>query len=109
MAAAAAEEILLHPSDPTPDEFRWMFAIGIGMFLGGIGIAVFRAFGIIAKERLVGLGVIAVLCAISGSWDGVWLLVAVDVVLVLVLLAEHWRIEVQPSGPASTKAAAAKS
>ena len=85
-----------------------MFAVGIAMFLGGIGIAVFRAFRIIAKERLVGLAVIAVLCAISGSWDGVWLLVAVDVVLVVVLAVEHWRIEVQPSGPASTEKATAK-
>ncbi|MEM7091412.1 MAG: low temperature requirement protein A [Actinomycetota bacterium] len=97
VAAAAGEEILLHPSDHLHSEFRWMFAIGIAMFLCGIGITVYRSFQVVAKERLVGLGVIVVLCMISGSWEAVWLLVAVDVVLLVVLLVEHYRVEKRPN------------
>ena len=59
----------------------------------GITLAVYRAYRIIAKERVVALAAIAVLALISGSWDGVWLLVAVDVVIFAALVAEHLRIE----------------
>lgn len=92
-AAAAAEEILLHPSEPLAAEFRWMFAIGLGLFFGGIVLAVRRAYGIIPPERLVGLAVIVGLCAISGEWNAVWLLVASVVVLFVALVVEHIRVE----------------
>ena len=45
---------------------------GIGLFIGGISIAVDRAFGVIAKERLAALVVVAVIllprmtCTASG-------------------------------------------
>ena len=92
-AAAAVEEILLHPSDHLHVEFRWMFAIGLSLYFGGIAISVWRAWRVIARERLAALAVMLVLCAISGSWDAVWLLVAVDVVLLGGLILEHLRIE----------------
>lgn len=92
-AAAAVEEILLHPSDHLHVEFRWMFAIGLSLYFVGIALAVWRAWRVVARERLVALGVMIVLCAISGSWEAVWLLVAVDVVLLIALVFEHLRIE----------------
>ena len=92
-AAAAVEEILLHPSDPLYAEFRTMLVVGLGLMVLGITLAVYRAYRIIAKERVVALAAIAVLALISGSWDGVWLLVAVDVVIFAALVAEHLRIE----------------
>ena len=70
-----------------------MFAIGLSLYFGGIAISVWRAWRVIARERLAALAVMLVLCAISGSWDAVWLLVAVDVVLLGGLILEHLRIE----------------
>jgi low temperature requirement protein LtrA len=102
-AAAAAEEILLHPSDPLHGEFRFMFAAGLALFFGGIAIAVYRAWRALAFERLGALAVIVVLCAVSGSWDAVWLLVASAVVLAVALVFENQRIE-RPS-PTPTAAA----
>ena len=92
-AAAAVEEILLHPSDPLYAEFRTMLVVGLGLMVLGIVLAVYRAYRVVAKERLVALAAIAVLALISGSWDGVWLLVAVDLVIFAALVAEHLRIE----------------
>lgn len=37
--------------------------------------------------------VTAVALMIFGSWNGVWLLILVDVIFLLALLGEHWRIE----------------
>lgn len=91
--AAAVEEILLHPSDALHAEFRWMFAIGLGLFFGGTAIAVYRAWRVVAFERLIALAAIVLLCAVWSSWDAVWLLVAVDGVLLLSLVIEHTRIE----------------
>ncbi|MEM7322332.1 MAG: low temperature requirement protein A [Actinomycetota bacterium] len=105
-AAAAVEEILLHPDDPLPVEFRWMLAIGFALFFGGIAIAVRRAWSVTARERLVALAAIVALCAVSGSLNAVWLLVAVVVVLFVALVAEHYRIE-SPSSPEPAETAAA--
>lgn len=91
--AAAAEEILLQPTDAVHTEFLVMFAAGLALFFGGIAFAVFRAFRVIAVERLSATVVIAVLAYVGRSWDGVTLLVSVDVVLFLSLVAEHFRVE----------------
>ncbi len=91
--AAAAEEALLHPDEPLHIEFRVMMAVGFALFLSGIGIAVYRGFRVVAKERLVGLVAITVLCLTTGGWDAVWLLVAIDLLFLIVLVAETLRIE----------------
>ncbi len=92
-AAAAVEEILLHPTDPLPAAFRTMFVIGLGLMVVGIALAVFRAWSAIARERLVALAVIALIAAFGGSWDGIWLLIAADVVILAALVVEHQRVE----------------
>ena len=38
--AAAAEEILLHPTDAVHTEFLVMFAAGLALFFGGVAFAV---------------------------------------------------------------------
>ncbi len=93
VAAAAAEEALLHPADPLHLEFRVMLAAGFVLFLGGIGIAIFRAFRVITWERVIGLGAIILLCLLAGEWAAVWLLVAIDLLFLLVLVAENLRVE----------------
>lgn len=92
-AAAAVEEILLHPGDPLPAAFRTMFVVGVGLMIVGIALAVYRAWSAIARERLVALVAIAAVAAVGGSWDGIWLLIVADVILLVALVVEHLRIE----------------
>jgi low temperature requirement protein LtrA len=93
LAAAALEEIALHPRDPVELAFRVMLAAGLFMFLIGVAIAVWRAFRARAQERLVGAIVIALIVFAGGSLEGVLLLTLVVTVMFVVLLVEHRRIE----------------
>ncbi len=95
-AAAALEEITLHPDDELDLAFRLMMIGGLALFLGGVGIAVFRAFGVVAKERISGVVAVAVVAGLGSGLDGLVLLIVIDVILLAVLLVEHWRIEVRP-------------
>lgn len=92
-AAAATEEILLHPSDAAHTEFLVMLAAGMALYYGGIAAAVFRGYQVLALERLVAVAAIAAVVYLGRSWDGVTLLIAVDLLLFLCLVAEHLRIE----------------
>ncbi|MCP3987455.1 MAG: low temperature requirement protein A, partial [Actinomycetia bacterium] len=94
IAAAGLEEIMLHPTDPLPSAFRWMLFSGISAYLLGVVLSVFRAFSALAVERLVAVTALAVLIALTASLDGVWLLILVDVLLLVVLVVEHYRVEV---------------
>lgn len=92
--AAALEEIMLHPSDPLPGAFRWMLFIGISGYLLGVVMSIVRAYTNLAIERLVAVAALGALVALTASLDGVWLLIAVDVLLLAVLAIEHYRVEV---------------
>lgn len=93
LAAAALEEITLHPLDPLGTEFRWMLWIGLGLYLGGIELAVWRAFRRLAVERNIAAVVVALILLPSFQLSGLALLIAVDVALFVMLLAEHLRLE----------------
>ena len=97
LVAAALEDAALHPSDELPLSFRMMLLGGVALFLGGIGGGVYRAFHVIAKERLLALVVLVVVLALPLGLTGVVTVVVLDVVLVAALVAEHLRIEVRPS------------
>ncbi|NNE73973.1 MAG: low temperature requirement protein A [Acidimicrobiales bacterium] len=99
ITAAAAEEVLLHPADPTPLAFRAMLAGGLALFLLGIAASVGRAHRVLARERFAASIAIAAIVTIGRSWDGVALLFAVDAVLLVALIFEHVRIE-KPTPPA---------
>ena len=92
-AAAALEEITLHPSDPLDVDFRVMLAGGLALTIVGVAAAIWRAFRAIAKERIVAGVVLAAIAGLAGDLDGVWLLVLVDLVILVTLLVEHRRIE----------------
>ena len=94
MAAAALEEIMLHPTAPLPTAFRWMLFIGISVYFLGVVASILRAYSAIAVERLVAVSALAVLIGLSASWNGLWVLIAVDVLLLAVLVIEHYRVEV---------------
>lgn len=93
LAAAALEEITLHPSDALAVEFRTMLIGGLALTIVGVGGAIWRAFRAVAKERLACGVVLVALAAAAGDLDGVWLLVLVDLVILVTLLVEHRRIE----------------
>ena len=93
LAAAALEEIALHPRDPVHLEFRAMLAGGLFLFLVGVYAAVWRAFRAHARERLVGAILIAGLVFGGSSLEGVMLLTLVVVVMFVVLYVEHQRVE----------------
>ncbi len=92
-AAAALEEITLHPKDPLPEEFRVMMFIGLLLFFGGVGISVFRAYRVIARERIVGGVLTVALLLLASDLDGVTLLILLDLLILLVLLVENQRVE----------------
>ncbi len=93
LAAAALEEITLHPADVLPAEFRWMLFIGLTFYLGGIELAVSRAFRRQAIERMVAAVVVAAILLPPLDVSGLTLLIAVDVALLLMLVVEHLRLE----------------
>ncbi|MEZ5373031.1 MAG: low temperature requirement protein A [Microthrixaceae bacterium] len=101
VAAAALEEITLHPSAPLPAAFRWMMFVGLGGYLVASVGAIVRAFRSVPLERLVATVILGALLAFGGGLDGLLLLIAVDVVLVATLVGEHFRVEVRhrTSGP----------
>ncbi|MDH5519054.1 MAG: low temperature requirement protein A, partial [Acidimicrobiia bacterium] len=94
LLAAALEEIMLHPAEPLPDSFRWMLFSGLAVFLLGVVMSIVRAYTSLAVERLVAVAALAVLIAATGSVNGLWLLIAVDVLIVVILAVEHYRVEV---------------
>jgi low temperature requirement protein LtrA len=93
LAAAAIEEIALHPKDALPAAFRWMLFGGMALFYVGVALSVWRAFHVIARERLAAGALLAIVIAVSGSITGLTLLLAVDAFLLLALVAEHIRVE----------------
>ena len=93
LAAAALEEISLHPGDSVPFEFRAMLAGGLFLFLVGVFIAVRRAFRAQARERLVGAILIAAIVFVGADLEGLVLLTFVVTVLFAVLVFEDRRVK----------------
>ena len=103
--AAAVEEILLHPQDEVHTEFLVMFAAGLTLFFGGIAAAALRAYRAVAVERMAAAAAIIALTYLGRSWDGVTLLIAVDIIVFLSLVAEHLRVEASSRDASSDEAA----
>jgi low temperature requirement protein LtrA len=93
VAAAALEEITLHPDDELPLEFRLMLFAGLLLFAGGIEGAAYRAHRLVPPERAVALVVIAAVTLPALSVAGLALLVVVDAILLVAVVAEHVRKE----------------
>ena len=93
VAAAALEEITLHPDDELPVEFRLMLFVGLALFAAGIEGAAFRAHHVIPPERAVAIVVMAAIILPALSVTGLALLIVVDAVLLVALVTEHLRKE----------------
>lgn len=93
LAAAGLEELMLHPDEALHAEFRAMLIGGVAMIFVGIVGAVYRAFRVLAVERLAAIAVLVLAAVLGGSMRGVVFLIVVDLILILVLILEHIRIE----------------
>lgn len=93
LSAAALEEIALHPSDPVPVAFRAMFFGGLGLVTLAVLAGIWRAFRVVAVERLVAMAAIAVVLFVATSWNGIVVVVVVDLIMVVTLVIEHRRVE----------------
>lgn len=93
VAAAALEEITLHPSDELSFEFRVMLLIGLAMFFGGVEFAAMRAFHVVPPERAIAVVVLAVVLLVGLPVKGILLLAIIDVVILVTLVLEGRRIE----------------
>ena len=94
LATSGLEEITLHPDQALSTPFRLMLAGGIAVYLLGVVAMGIRAYQVVAIERIVGAVAVIALVAITGSVDGLYVLIAIDVVLLVLLLLEHRRVEV---------------
>ena len=93
LAAAALEEIALHPDAQVSGAFRLMLWGGLALFAAGIVAAVFRAYRVLPPERPLGLLVIGAVLIVGRSWDGMYLIVVVDLIIFCGLVLEHVRVE----------------
>ena len=66
---------------------------GLFLFMFGVYVAVWRAFRAQARERLVGALVIAGVVFVGASLEGLNMLTLVVVVMFVVLVIEHRRIQ----------------
>jgi low temperature requirement protein LtrA len=92
-AAAALEEIALHPGDEVSGAFRLMLWGGLALVAAGIVVSIWRAFRVIPPERPASLAVLGALLVAAGSWKGLYLIIALDVVVFLALVVEQVRVE----------------
>ena len=93
VSAAALEEITLHPGSELDLEFRVMLLIGLVMFFGGIEAAVLRAFHVFPPERALAMAALAALLLGGGALEGLWLIVAIDLIVLVALAFEGRRVE----------------
>jgi len=104
-SAAALEEITLHPKDPLAFEFRLMMFGGLALFFGGVLVSIYQAFRVVARERLVG-GVLTALLFLAGAdLNGLTLLILLDLLILVVLVVENRRIERIQAAPADAATA----
>lgn len=101
LAAAALEEITLHPADTLERPFRWMLFAGLACYLGSVVITIVRAYGFVARERLTAIAALLGVTFLAGEVSGVVVLIAVDLVLLAMLVFEHVRIEGGQPEPAT--------
>jgi low temperature requirement protein LtrA len=109
LIAAAVEEITLHPKDTLPTEFRWMLFAGLVLYFGGVAVSVWRAFHVVARERIAGLAVMLIPTLLAGEMTGLTLLIVSDVLILGMLAFEHVRIEGLPTATAPEPTAGATS
>jgi low temperature requirement protein LtrA len=97
LATAGLEEVTIHPSDALPTAYRWMLVSGLALSLLSVIAMVWRAFRVVAVERAVAaVAVIVLMGLVFVSVDALVLVVIADIVLAVMLVVEHRRVEGAP-------------
>jgi len=90
--AVAVEEAVLHPEHALPLAGRWALALGIGLFLGGMAAAIWRASGRALMVRIgVTLAAGAAIVLLPGSRAYVSFSIAALAVVVVVVIEQGQR------------------
>ncbi len=88
--AVALEEAFLHPVDPLTGFTRWMLGVSIALYFLSQAVAMYRAYGTIMRERIIGVVIVVVLSATLPIKAELAVLV-VTLVLIATMSAEYWR------------------
>lgn len=94
LATAGLEEITLHPDERLTTPFRLMLASGTASYLLGAVAMGFRAYKVVAVERIIGAMAVVALVAATGAVPGLYVLISIDGVLFALLVLEYRRLEV---------------
>ncbi len=93
LMAVGLEEAGLHPTEPMPAAFGWILWGGLAAFIGGQSIAFYLGFKAVPIERIVSLFVLGAVIVLADDLNAVWLLVVLDVLSIVALAIEHYRVE----------------
>lgn len=93
ISAAALEEIALHPTDAVPIPFLAMMGGGLALVTIGVTTAIWRAYRLVAWERVIGAATIVLLVWLGSALDGVVLLTLIVLAIAVAYYVEHLRIE----------------
>jgi len=88
--AVALEEAFLHPVDPLTTFTRWMLASSIALYFLSQAAAMYRAFGNVMYERIVGVAIVAALAAFL-SIKAELVVLLVTIVMIVMMTLEYWR------------------
>ena len=93
LSAAALEEISLHPEAVVSTPFLTMMGGGLALISLGVTAAIWRAYRLIAWERLLGAIAVVAIVVLGSSLSGVVLLSVIVVAIAITYTIEHLRIE----------------
>ncbi len=88
--AVALEEAFLHPDEPLTGFTRWMLATSVAMYFLAQALATYRAWGQFTYERVIGVGIIALMAAVL-TIKAELVVLLVTVVMLATMSAEYWR------------------
>jgi low temperature requirement protein LtrA len=95
--AVAMEEAFLHPDERIDQVIGTLFVVGLGLYLLAMAVATWRCWRTYLYERVIGVGVIALIVA-AVDVDAEQTLLYSTLVLIASLSAEYWRFRARIRG-----------
>jgi low temperature requirement protein LtrA len=91
--AVAIEEIAIHPTSPVGRPYQSMLIGGLLAITTAMTVVVYRSYKKVPWERWVALVVIAAVLVMGAEWDGMIVLLVVDLLIAGMLVVEYQRVE----------------
>jgi low temperature requirement protein LtrA len=95
--ALALEDVLAHPTDPITPQGRFAMSAGVALVLLSAVASAYRAIRRIPTERLGAALVLIAIAWLAGSLDAQVFAAIVTTILVVSLIAEHFRFRHEPA------------